>query len=78
MARVLYRVSPDGSDWTVRREGVLLSTHTTKQPAVDAGSSGARREWEVFKRPAQCVIQRADGTFEKEWTYGSDPHPPAG
>jgi hypothetical protein len=78
MPRIVYRVGPNGSDWTVKREGVLQSTHATKQPAADAGSAGARREWEVFRRAAQCVIHRADGTIEREWTYGNDPFPPLG
>lgn len=78
MARIIYRVAPSGANWTVKRDTVLQSTHDNKQPAVDAGSGGARREWEVFKRPAQCVIHRADGTIEKEWTYGNDPYPPVG
>jgi len=78
MPRIVYRVTPRGEDWTVSRDGVHQSTHGTKQPAVDAGSSAARREWEAFKRPSQCVIHRADGTFEKEWTYGDDPYPPKG
>jgi len=78
MARIIYRVGPIGADWTVMRDGVLQSKHLTKQPAVDAGSSGARREWEVYQRPSQCLIHRADGTIEKEWTYGNDPYPPAG
>jgi 1,2-phenylacetyl-CoA epoxidase PaaB subunit len=78
MARIIYRVAPSGSNWTVKRDGILQSTHDNKQPAVDAGSAGARREWEVYKRPSQCVIHRADGTIEKEWTYGNDPYPPPG
>lgn len=78
MARIIFRVGPNGDNWTVKRDGVLQSTHQTKQPAVDAGSSTARREWEAFKRPSQCVVHRANGTIETEWTYGDDPFPPRG
>ena len=78
MPRIVFRVAPNGDRWTVKRDGVLQSEHQTKQPAVDAGSSSARREWEAFKRPSQCVVHRADGTIEKEWTYGNDPYPPPG
>jgi hypothetical protein len=78
MPRVIYRVAPNGAIWTVKRDGALQSNHDTKVPAVEAGSSGARREWEVYNRPSQCVIHRADGTIEKEWTYGNDPYPPPG
>lgn len=78
MARIVYRVAPNGTKWTVKRDGVLQTSHDTKAEAVDTGSTAARREWEIFKRPSQCVIHRADGTIEKEWTYGNDPYPPKG
>lgn len=78
MPRIIYRVAPNGEQWTVKRDGTLQSSHKTKQPAVDAGSAGARREWESFKRPSQCVVHRANGTIETEWTYGNDPYPPPG
>ena len=78
MARIVFQVAPNGDSWTVKRDGALQSTHQTKQAAVDAGSSTARREWEAFKRLSQCVVHRANGTIETEWTYGDDPYPPRG
>lgn len=78
MARVVYRVGPSGSIWTLKRDGVLQSNHNLKENAVQAGRSAARAEWEVYKNPSQLVIHRADGTIEDESTYGNDPYPPKG
>lgn len=27
---------------------------------------------------SQIIIQKSDGTFREEWTYGKDPFPPRG
>lgn len=64
MPRIVYRVAPDRANWTVDRDRVLQSNHANKAPAIDAGNAAARLEWEVFRRPAQCVVHRADGTME--------------
>lgn len=70
MARVIYRVAPSGSNWVVMREGVVQSDHSEKLQAVEAGGAAARREWELFKRAAECVVHRGDGSVENEWDYG--------
>lgn len=72
-ARKVYRVLPDGGDWVVKHDGVVLSRHYTKQPAIDAGQKVAKAN-----QPSQLVVHRADGTIEFEWTYGNDPYPPKG
>ena len=73
MSRKRYDVVPAGADWEVKHEGALLSTHSTKPPAIDAGV-----DWAKANAPSQLVIHRADGTIEDERTYGDDPYPPAG
>ena len=78
MARIIFHISPSGAKWTVKRDGALQTYHDTKAEAVDTGRTAARREWETFKRPSQCVVHKGDGSFEEEWTYGEDPFPPKG
>jgi hypothetical protein len=73
MARKQYHVSPSGTNWKVTQGGVTLSTHYTKQPAIDAGVAVAKAN-----KPSQLLIHRADGTIEDERTYDGDPFPPRG
>jgi Uncharacterized protein conserved in bacteria (DUF2188) len=78
MARVVYRVLPDSGDWKLTREGVDQRRFLVKTQAVAYGQQQARSEWEVYRRPTQLVVHKADGTFEYEYTYGQDPFPPTG
>ena len=76
MRKVLY-VSPQGSQWKVHWQ------------SESAGSVFGRKE-EAIKNAKNLVgglpagtcseirVQRADGTFQTEWTYGKDPFPPRG
>ncbi|HET7461649.1 MAG TPA: DUF2188 domain-containing protein [Longimicrobium sp.] len=74
MARNIYDVSPSGDRWTVKKRGSLTSsTFARKDDAIQHGRTLA-----LANQPSQLVIRRADGTIEKEWTYGDDPFPPAG
>ena len=73
MARSVYRVVPDGDDWVVKKDGAVLSRHSTKQPAIDSAIAKA-----LANQPSQVVVHRKDGTIETEWTYGDDPYPPPG
>lgn len=71
--RKKYEVVPNGTKWQVKHNGAVLSTHDTKQAAVDAGVVVTQAN-----KPSQLLIKRADGTIEDERTYGSDPYPPPG
>lgn len=73
MARKVYRVLPNGTQWQVKHDGRVLSNHYTKQVAVDEGRRVAKAN-----EPSQLVIHKADGTIETEYTYGNDPYPPRG
>ncbi|MCX4973187.1 DUF2188 domain-containing protein [Streptomyces sp. NBC_00620] len=73
MARTRYRVVPSGSTWQLRREQERLSDYNYKYEAVEAGQRIARAN-----PPSQLIIHNADGTIEKEYTYGDDPYPPKG
>ena len=76
MRKVLY-VSPSGSQWKVHWEHESAgSLFALKEDAI----KHARKL--VAELPEGQVssirVQRADGTFQSEWTYGKDPYPPKG
>ncbi|QBS42850.1 DUF2188 domain-containing protein [Nocardia sp. CS682] len=71
MARKRYWVVPDGADWSVKHEGTVVSTHSTKAQAVEAG-----RKVALANLPSQLTVKLKNGTIEQEWTYGNDPYPP--
>lgn len=73
MARKQYHVVPNGAYWAVKTGGAVVSSHHTKQAAIDSGITVARAN-----QPSQLIIHRADGTIEDERTYGNDPYPPRG
>jgi hypothetical protein len=72
-ARNVYHVVPHGTYWQVKHNGQVISTHFTKQVAVESGRRVAHANM-----PSQLVLHNADGTIETEWTYGNDPYPPRG
>jgi hypothetical protein len=74
MTRTTYYVSPSDGRWKVTKEGRLtLGTYATKDEATRAARIVAEAN-----RPSQVVVQRQDGRFQTEWTYGADPYPPRG
>ena len=76
MRRVLY-VSPHGTQWNVHWEGEKKGDlFDRKEDAVKHArrTVAALPEGEV----SSIRVQKADGTFQTEWTYGNDPYPPRG
>ncbi|VXB03594.1 DUF2188 domain-containing protein [Aeromicrobium sp. 9AM] len=73
MARKRYDVVHKVQTWQVTHAGETLSSHETKDPAIDAGVRVAKAN-----TPSQLLIHRTDGTIEDERTYEDDPYPPAG
>ena len=76
MRKTLY-VSPSGTQWKVHWQGDSAGDiYQLKETAIRE----ARKK--VAALPAGTVsqirVQRADGTFQDEWTYGKDPYPPVG
>jgi hypothetical protein len=70
-------VSPDGDLWKIQWEkGSVISRHFTQTTAIKA----ARELVSHYSRGyiTQVVVQRPDGRFREEWTYGRDPFPPRG
>jgi hypothetical protein len=74
MARKQFLVSPDGAEWKVQSEGSTLSTHGSRAAAI----RNAVDEAHNHKGDAQVLVQRLDGQWRTEWTYGHDPYPPKG
>jgi hypothetical protein len=70
--RTVYHVVYDsnGKQWRVLRENAsrASSVHATKMEAIAAG-----RELAKNNKPSKLMIHKMDGSFEKEYTYGSDP-----
>lgn len=73
MARRVYYVSPAGANWKVTHQGQVLGTHANKADAI-----ASARRWAKANPPSQVLVQRQDGTWQTEWTYGDDPYPPPG
>lgn len=73
MSRKVYHVVPNGSNWQVKSNGMVLSNHYNKEAAIVSGRSLA-----MANQPSQLVIHLANGQIETEYTYGQDPYPPKG
>jgi hypothetical protein len=77
MARIEYRVLSAQGDWRVTKDGKDVSKHSLKQDAVTEAKRLAKQD-KASGHDTQLVIQKSDGTWQTEWTYGHDPFPPAG
>ncbi len=79
--RTIYDVKPQGdgpgvnTKWALKKRGNQRATGVfdNKAEAIKEGQGHCKR-----RQPSQLVIHNADGKFEKEYTYGNDPHPPKG
>lgn len=75
MAKNIHTVYNSGRDmWENKEEGnsVPLSSHHTKDAAVDAGAALARA------RRVEHIIHGRDGSIQSRNSYGNDPFPPRG
>ena len=70
-------VSPDGTQWKVQWEGGNVDS---RHPTQGAAITRARAVVKSLGAGAvsQILVQRPDGQFREEWTYGKDPYPPPG
>jgi uncharacterized protein DUF2188 len=71
--RTVYFVLREQDGWKVTEEGRELSQHEIKEDAIDAAVRAAQAN-----EPSQVRVQKQDGTWDEERTYGDDPHPPPG
>lgn len=69
LRRVIYHLTPSGESWKLkRRDDDWEQLFDTKQEGVKEGARLARSHTE-----GQLIIHKANGQFEEERTYGSDP-----
>ncbi|MBF0207983.1 MAG: DUF2188 domain-containing protein [Oligoflexia bacterium] len=75
MRKVVYVLS-HGSAWKVQCEHCQSEIRNTQSEAIKLAKShvGGLPQGTL----SQILIQGSDGKFRAEWTYGSDPFPPAG
>ena len=67
--RVIYHVTPSSGQWKLsRRDTDQTEMFATKEEAVEAGVHRARSH-----EKGQLIIHKANGQFDEERTYGSDP-----
>lgn len=78
MTRTYYYVLSAGTLWEVRRERAHVSFHSTKDVAMEVGRTAAKSEYDRTGNPTGLRVQKADGTWQEERSYGSDPYPPRG
>ena len=73
--RRIFYVSPQKNGWAIKREGAQRPTRVfpKKANAIEEAKKIAKTQ-----TPSQLKIQKQDGTFQTEYTYGKDPYPPKG
>lgn len=75
MRQLIYVLS-HGNQWKVRCDHCGSEIKSTQAEAIKLAKQ------HVAGLPSgtlsQILIQRDDGKFRTEWTYGSDPFPPKG
>ncbi len=70
-------VSPDGGRWKVQWEAGRVDGHHATQTAAISRARAIVRSL-PSGACSQILVQRPDGTWREEWTYGRDPYPPPG
>jgi uncharacterized protein DUF2188 len=65
MPRRVYFVLKSNGVWRVYEDAGRLSTHETKEGAIEAAVNVARSNI-----PSQVRIQKPDGTWDQERTFG--------
>jgi hypothetical protein len=73
--KVVYVSPRDKGKWIVKGEGAqrAMKNFENKADAINFGRQVAKNA-----DLGQLKIQKRDGIFQKEYTYGKDPHPPEG
>jgi hypothetical protein len=61
---------PKGNGWANSVDGKVVSTHRTKENAVEKGCSIARGN------ESEHTIHKQNGQIGQKNSYGNDPHPP--
>ncbi|MFF5991430.1 DUF2188 domain-containing protein [Prauserella flavalba] len=66
--QVRFRFSPDSLTWLVIHDELVLSRYCRKRDAVAQAARVARAN-----PPSVLVVERMDGTVERERRYGGTP-----
>lgn len=76
MPHARYAIIPHEGGWMINIDGKNYGPYTTQsaalRDAVDTAQKAGKGGFE-----AQVLVQQDDGRFHVEWTYGTDPYPPA-
>ncbi len=60
----------DGNGWVNQVDGQVISTHHTKEKAVERGREEAKA------RQTEHTVHKTDGTIGEKNSYGPDSNPP--
>lgn len=73
--KVLYVSPSDNGQWSVKgqRAQRAIKNFENKAEAINFGRQVAKNA-----ELGQLKIQKRNGRFQKEYTYGKDPYPPEG
>jgi len=73
--RTKYHVLPSQNGWEGMMEGAIRASvvSKSKEEVLERTIKLAQR-----RIPSSVLIHKADGTFQEERSYGSDPYPPKG
>jgi hypothetical protein len=71
VGRVIILVLSDSGDWKVKGDGAE-TRHARREDAVAQAKSEAKAIYDEGGL-SQVRVQRTDGTWEIEYTYGNDP-----
>lgn len=75
MRKVIYVLSY-GTQWKVQCDHCRSEVKNTQKDAIQLAK---KHVGELLQGTlSQILIQGDDGRYRAEWTYGSDPFPPAG
>ena len=72
-----YFVVNHEDEWKIKHKGQHSSPYHSQADAIKDAVSRAKASSGGGKN-AQVLVQDENHSFRTEWTYGNDPHPPAG
>jgi hypothetical protein len=77
MARAHYYVVHHQNQWKIEYGGKHYGPYASQAEAIEVAVDTAHKAGNEG-HDAQVLVQRPNGEFRTEWTYGNDPYPPPG
>ena len=71
-AKKSFHVVKSGTNWSVKSNKRVLSSHNTQKNAIDSAITRTKRA------KTEVVIHGRDGRIRSKDSYGNDPYPPKG